>query len=76
MTHFARMEREKKPIVHRWPSARSCSTPVILKGPRSVADVYLGTPPIELGLRDVAALGQAFKPFQARAEHRWDEGHG
>ena len=60
MTHFARMEREKKQIVHRWPSARFCSTHVILKGPHSVADVYLGTFPIELGLGDVAALGEPF----------------
>jgi hypothetical protein len=58
MTHFARMEREKKQIVHRWPSARSCSTHVILKGPPSVADVNLRTLPVELGLGDVAALGE------------------
>ena len=61
MTHFARMEREKKPVVHRWPSARSYSTHVTLQGPRSVADVHLGTLPIELGLGDVAALREALK---------------
>jgi hypothetical protein len=38
--------------------------------------MYLRPLPIEFGLGDVTALGEPFKSFQARAEHRGDEGHG